>query len=267
MLRVSRRVLAHKSTAPDRHNQRAARRKEGSVMMGETTLVPILFEPLLASAALIAIYWIALVVGGGMLVLSVLSGDAGDADFDVGADFDLDLDPDADVDFDAADAAVAPHAAPAHATALSQWFSTQFIVFFLAMFGATGVIVTIVTDAGPGTTLAIALVCGAVIGQGAHRIFNYVRASSGNTLTRPQDYVHKLARVTIPIRGAHTGEIALQVRDAERHVPAVAGGSQADFDKGDEVLVVGYRGGVSSVISRAEAEQQRQSRARNGAAT
>ena len=59
-----------------------------------------------------------------------------------------------------------------------------------------------------------------------------------------------LARVTIAFTQPDKGEIALQVRSAKRFVPAVAKRSGVSFERGDEVVVVSYRGGVAEVLSR-----------------
>ena len=207
-------------------------------------------------SALTAVYWITLIVGGGLLLFSAFGGDASDSDVDVSADVDADfeVDFDADGDFDVD----ADHFAGAEAGALSlsTWFSIRFLVFFMAAFGVVGVVLTHLSSAGHGTTLAIALVGGLVVGQSVHQIFRAIRRTSGNSVPRPSDYVKKLARVTILIQHPNKGEVAIQVRNARRFVPAVAEGAVKQFDVGDEVVVVGYRAGVARVVSREEFERQ-----------
>ena len=112
-----------------------------------------------ATGALLAAYWICMIVGGGLLLVSVLGGhgsdtdvdvDAGlDADVDVGAGFDTDVHADFDTDLhtdfqadgaldaDVDSAAHAEHLAAGHGgiAGLSTWFSMRFVVFFLAVFG------------------------------------------------------------------------------------------------------------------------------------
>ena len=86
-------------------------------------------------AVLTTVYWACLVVGGGLMVLSMLGGES---DADVSVDTDIDVDFDADVDLDAdldldADGVDLSHA-HAEAAALSTWFSMRFVVFFVASF-------------------------------------------------------------------------------------------------------------------------------------
>ncbi len=225
--------------------------------MFEALLLGALTTPALLATA----YWACLVVGGGLVLLSVLGGEGADADVDVGGEIDFDVDFDADggldVDLDAdLDAADAAHMDIA---ALSTWFSMRFVVFFVAAFGAIGVILHHLTAAGAGMTFGAALIAGLVIGQSVHQVFRTIRRTSGDSTPQPRDYVNKLARVTIPIAHPNKGEVAIQVRSARRFVPAVVADATSSFGAGDEVVVVGYRAGVARVISREEFEQKARS--------
>ncbi|MCP4594280.1 MAG: hypothetical protein GY842_26420 [bacterium] len=229
-----------------------------------------MLEPSLAmlvavTLELTTVYWACLVLGGGVLLISAFGGGHHDADLDVGGHVDLDActaDVDFDIDVDAAmhadvgpagDVASTADAAES-ALSLASWLSIRFAVFFVATFGAVGVVLTHMTTMGRGVVLAFALASGGAVGQGVHQAFRYLRRTSGNSAPQPRDYVHKLARVTIPIADAKKGEIALQVRDARRHVPAVARTSHVAFAAGDEVVVVGYRAGIAEVVSPDEYE-------------
>ena len=217
-----------------------------------------------AASVLLALYWGGLIIGGGLLLISALGGIGGHADVDAGTSFDVDAHACLDVDTHAgigdtggtdlhADLA---HAAHGGAAALSTWFSIRFVVFFLALFGAIGVILTHLTTLGSITTLVAALLAGLVVGQVVHQVFRAIRRTSGDSTPQPADYVNKLARVTIAVVPPDQGEIALQVRGAEHYVPAVIGGLPRRFNIGDEVVVIGYRAGVASVVSREEFEQR-----------
>ncbi len=220
-----------------------------------------------AAAVLTAVYWGGLIIGGGLLLVSMLGASDSDVDVDTDAGFDFDVDADADIDFDVdADADLdvdvdvdAAHAVEGGAAALATWFSMRFVVFFAAVFGAVGVILTHLTSTGLWPTFVLALVAGLVVGQGVHQIIRQIRRTSGDSAPRPQDYVHRLARVTVAITHPDKGEVALQVRGTRRFVPAVTSGAGRRFDVGDEVVVVGYRAGVAQVVSRAEFEQESRS--------
>jgi membrane protein implicated in regulation of membrane protease activity len=185
---------------------------------------------------LIGLYWGALILGGGLLLVSVLGG--------LGhhhADTDAGTVPHHDAGSDS-DSAHAAH----DAAAMSTWFSLRFAVFFLAMYGATGVILTYLSGASTWMVFSLALVIGLAVGQGAHQTFRFVRRTSGDSTPRTLDYVNRLGRVTIAVIPPEQGEVALEVRGTERFVPAVAA-ERTGFDVGDEVVVVDYRDGVAHV--------------------
>ncbi|MBK9121405.1 MAG: hypothetical protein IPM18_17640 [Phycisphaerales bacterium] len=202
-----------------------------------------LSETLLADSAgaagiLLGLYWFGLIVGGGLLLLSVFSG----GDHDLGVDSDV-----AVGDFDISHT----HGLSHTVAALSTWFSLNFVVFSAALFGAFGLVLSYLSTLSPWLAFGVALGGGLLLGQGAHQLMRLVRRTSGDSATQPQDYVHKLARVTIAIAPHGKGEVALQVRGGERYVPALSDAGNG-FAAGDEVVVVGYRAGIAYVVSRTE---------------
>ena len=186
---------------------------------------------------LTTLYWVCLIVGGGLIVISSVAG--GDAD----GGFDADLDVDLDVD-----------TGHAHASALTSWFSIQFVVFFLAMFGVVGVTLTHLTQRTSGVVLTIAISAGLLVGQGVHQLLRKLRRSSGDSTPKVDDYVNKLARVTITVANEKKGEIALRVGRSDRFIAALAKHSDDTFSPDQQVGVVAYREGVAEVVSREEFE-------------
>jgi len=224
--------------------------------MYELTLLAAFATPEILTAA----YWLGLIIGGGLVIVSALGALDGGADVDVDGGFDFEADADvefeieADADFDLdADVSHAAHAAEG-ATALTTWFSMRFLVFCVAVFGAAGVIFTYMSELATWTVFYVALIAGLIVGQAVHQIFLLIRRTSGDSTPRPRDYVNRLGRVTMAIKNPDKGEIALQIRGSRRNVPAVSRDDVTDFDAGDEVVVVGYRAGVARVISRAAFE-------------
>jgi membrane protein implicated in regulation of membrane protease activity len=200
-------------------------------------------------------YWVSLILGGGLLLISCLSG--GDADADVGADFGGDISVDADVGTDIdVDTDMSTDLDGGHggATSLANWFSMQFVVFFMAICGVIGVTLTHLTGVGPRPTLGIAAIGGLFAGQGAHQVIRKLRRSSGNSTPQLTDYINKLGRVTMDVAHKGKGEVAVRVGRAERFVPAVSKREDAKFQRGDEVAVVDYSGGIATVVSREEFE-------------
>lgn len=192
---------------------------------------------------LTTLYWVCLIVGGGLILISSVAG--GDADGGFDADLDVDIDVDADVDLDTG---------YVHASALASWFSIQFVVFFLAMFGVIGVTMTHLSERTPGVVLTIALCAGLLVGQGVHQLMRKLRRSSGDSTPKTQDYVNKLARVTISVANDKKGEIALRVGRSDRFIPALSKHAHDTFSPDQQVGVVAYRDGVAEVVSRKEFE-------------
>lgn len=190
-------------------------------------------------ATLTTLYWICLIVGGGLLLISSVAG--GDAD--VGLDVDVDVDIDVDVDANAA-----------HASALASWFSIQFVVFFMAVFGMIGVVMTQLSTTSGSVTLAAALAGGLIVGQGVQQLMRQLRKRSGDSTPQPDDYVNKLGRVTIAVEPQKKGEIVMRVGRAERYIPAVSKRDGQSFRSGQQVGVVGYTEGVVEIVSREEYE-------------
>ena len=211
------------------------------------------------------LYWIGLIAGGGLLLISAFAGHdshadvSGDVSFDVhgdvGVDVHGDVPADVHVETDAGlDHAGHTHLEHAHAGALANWFSIRFLIFFAAVFGLVGVVLTYLSSAGQGVTLGAAVAAGLVLGQGVHQLFRQIRRSSGDSSPQEGDYVDKPGRVTVTITHPRTGEVALQVGGGERFVPAVARRPDTTFNVGQAVVVVEYRGGIAQVVSREEYE-------------
>lgn len=216
-------------------------------------LVPIAMSSALLAElpSLTGLYLIALIVGGGLLVISMLFGGDADSDLDLDADLEADFEADADLDVDAG--GIHGHAADG-ALSLANWFSVRFLIYAAAMFGLVGTVLTYMSDYGGGPVLAMSAIGGAIVGQCAHQAFRYLKRSSSDSSTAPKDYVDKPARVTVAIHPPAKGEIALQIEDDERYLPAVAKRGEDAFEAGQQVAVVELRGGTAVVVSRKEFE-------------
>lgn len=239
-------------------------------MAGEQVTTMIATEILAELPPMAGAYVIALVVGGGLVAISALFGGEADhdVDFDVGgADFHGDFGG-ADVhgDFDVAGADLhgdfdVGHGADVHGDAfevdeggihLADWFSVRFVIYFAAMFGLTGTVLTTMTDMGRGNVLVVAIFGGIVVGQIVHQMMRWLKKSSSDSSTRTTDYIDRPGRVTVGIQPNGRGEVAIQVRDGERSLPAVARREDDSFAIGSQVAVVEVRGGTAVVVSRKE---------------
>ncbi len=230
---------------------------------------------LAALPSLAGIYVVCLVVGGGLLLVSTALGGHGHADVDVDgvAGVDLHMDADAsglDVDADGlhadgvdahADDLSTGHADTDSAMSLATWFSLRFVIYFVAVFGLIGTVLTYMSVMQNAVVLAWAVVAGLVVGQTIHQTLRYLSRTSGDSSVQISDYLHKPARVTIPIVPPSRGEVAVRVQDRERFVPAVAKHENERFDIGQTVVIVSFIAGTADVISQKEDEFMAESKA------
>ena len=229
----------------------------------------LLVIPAMSYEAFVSAYWICLITGGGLLVISTVAGAShvGSADVDVDFEIDADVDFDADFDVDAEipddfeidivhaheAAGVAAHLASADgAFSLSSWFSLRFVVFATATFGFLGVVLTYMSDLTGAATAGIAIMGGIAVGQVVHQIIRKIRRNSGNSAPMTADYLKKPVRVTMVIEHPRKGEVAVKLRNAERYIPAVTRRPQTSFKVGDQAFIIAYRGGVAEVVSKKE---------------
>lgn len=205
------------------------------------------------------VYVICLIIGGGLLVVSLLFGgdsDAGvDADgaVDVDGDLDVDVSADAGPDLDVDTAVHGGHAAH-DGLSLASWLSVRFLIYFAATFGLVGTVLTYTTDSRPLVVLLLALGAGLVVGQAVQQTVRYVQRTSGDSSTSSSDYVNRTGRVTIAIRPGQPGEVACDVRGGERFLPAYARRTEDTFAVGEIVGIVAFANGTAEVVSRKEFE-------------
>jgi len=204
------------------------------------------------------IYIICFIVGGGLLLLSSLfSGHHGDVTLDHAT-------PDVSMGHSGADFHHAPADAGHHADhghghheaklSVASWFSIQFAIYFLAVFGLVGTTLTYGSNVSSGWTLVAALIAAVVIGQGVHQSMRFLKRTGKGSEISTADFVDKPARVTINIEPPRRGEVAVPLHSGERFVSAVAKRPHDKFRVGDCVVVVTFRNGVAEVVSKEEYE-------------
>lgn len=195
------------------------------------------------------VYIICLIVGGGLLLLSSVftsQADTGDFSLEHGT-------PDASFDHGGADF---DHAHGHHPSSLSlaTWFSMQFLIYFVAVFGLVGTTLTYGSSLSSAVVLVTAMVAGIVVGQAVHQAFRYLKKTGQGSEIAIADFLNKPARVTVTIAPPRHGEVAVPLHSGERFVSAVAKRPDDSFRAGDSVVVVSFSNGVAEVISKKEYE-------------
>lgn len=140
-----------------------------------------------------ALYVFSAVVGLSLLALGMLGGEGGPDDFE----FDLDVDGDLD--------------APGGDASWKKFFSLRAGAYFMAGFGATGLLLTFL-DTAPLLTLGLALGMGVGSGGLIVSLFGWLRRSEGGFATPSDSYIGAMGEVRLPIRETTPGSVAIQHR-------------------------------------------------------
>lgn len=197
------------------------------------------------------IYIVCLIVGGGLLLLSSVfssHGDTGDIALDHAA-------PDASLDHGTGDLDHSvDHGHHGATFSIATWFSLQFLIYFVAVFGLIGTTLTYGSSVSSTRVLAAAVISGIVVGQLVHQSMRYLKKTGQGSEVSMEDFLNKPARVTITITPPRHGEVAVPLHSGERFVSAVAKRPDDKFRTGDRVVVVSFRNGVAEVVSREEYE-------------
>jgi len=213
---------------------------------------------------MLAVYLACLLVGGVLLALSLFGTSDTDLDVDVSGAPDVSAEGVVSVDTDIgaveiADAGAADAGAESSdiddsgddAERLGEgasFLSMRNLVFFLAFFGLTGTLLTLVA-ASPGAVLVTALVLGAAAGTTVHRLMSYLKTSESGLLASETAFAGARARVLVGISRTRPGKVTLE--DGERthdFVARIHAGSTLDhFEPGDSVVVVRLQDGVALV--------------------
>jgi hypothetical protein len=199
------------------------------------------------------VYLFTAIVGWLLVAFFLVSGSdvGGDLDFDadIGADLDFDADVGGDVDFDVdVDGDGAAVSAGGVADAILSFFSLRSIVFFMAFFGATGLILR-----GIGTNPAGTAVAAAGVGLFASAVntalINYVKRTGVSSAVRDHQIAGSAAKVVLPISNDRKGRVAIDVAGQRLYLVATPFAEKADdtFEVGESVVVVEVERGSAKV--------------------
>lgn len=185
-----------------------------------------------------SLYLFAALVGWPFVLFFLFFAGDSDTDFDADADFDVDADVEADSGFgDSAGSGVAD--------AVLSIFSFRALVFLLAFFGVTGLILRGL-DLHEIPTFVLAVGMGLFAGYLHARLYAYLKRSSTGGMTTNADLRGSRAKVVIPMEGDGKGRIQVDVDGQPVYVTAKAFGGEA-FEKGSRVVVVDIENGTALV--------------------
>ena len=187
-----------------------------------------------------AVFAFAAIVGWPFLLFFVFFGGEGG---EVDADIDIDLDVDADLE-------VSGGIGGGIAAAVLSLLSFRSIVFFLAFFGATGLILTALST-GSVIALVLAIALGLFAASLNNRVFRYLKTSSTGMDVSDRVLSGAVGRVTIPISVPSKGRITCEVEGQTINLTAVPfdASEEGEFGVGETVVVVEVHEGTARVSS------------------
>ena len=188
------------------------------------------------------VYAFAAIVGWPFLLFFVFfGGEGGEVDADIDVDFDVDVD---------ADLELSDGIGGGIAAAVLSLLSFRSIVFFLAFFGATGLILTALST-GSVIALVLAVALGLFAAGLNNRVFRYLKTSSVGMDVSDRVLSGAVGRVTIPISVPSKGRITCEVEGQTINLTAVPfdAKEQGEFGVGEAVVVVEVHEGTARVSS------------------
>ena len=170
----------------------------------------------------------------------------GGIDSGLDADFEADLDADLDGDIGAAGSGFASSIASAGLSLLS----FRSVVFFLAFFGLTGIILNVI-DASAVATLIAAIGVGVFAWVFNSFVFRALKVADVSSSLKRSDLQGAMGEVVLPISPGHRGRISIEVAGQRRYLTAAPhdAAKQGAFAVGDPIIVVGLDKGTALVTA------------------
>lgn len=193
-------------------------------------------------AVMLSAYLLSAILGVGLLIFSSLGGGDHSGDFGDG--------------FDSHDTGSGDSGHGGAGQILLGLFSTRNLTFFLAAFGAGGLMLHYLGVAAATTAVVAAGLGGTAMGL-SHAVFSWLkRTDAAVEILGDADFSGMLARVVLPVNATERGQIACTIAGRELYLTA-----QLDADGptplrvGDEVIILHADAGVATVIAATQIDQ------------
>ena len=188
---------------------------------------------------MLSLYWIAFLVGGTFVALSLVGGGHGAGGHDGG------LGADAGHGHDAGHGAThADSAMPGMADLLS----LRFLFLFAAFFGLTGLGLHYATGDSAAYTAVVSTLVGLAVGLGGTVVLRRFASEHVSSEVTAADLVGRTGRVVVPMTGASRGQVRVVSKGSVVLLPArVVAGLEA-YAPGDEVVIVRMDGRTAEVV-------------------
>lgn len=191
---------------------------------------------------MLTFYIISAIVGGGLILVSALGGFTSGVLDGVDTDHDVDLDS-GDMDHDVSAGHHLEYVKDAVATSdfWLPFFSLRFWIYFFACFGLIGTIATLLNF---GSSVAIGLtagITGLLMGTAVAWAMRFLSRNNFDSSIKEEDFIGVAGRMVIVPRNGEPGKIRMSIKGDTIDMLALPQ-EGVEFEKGEEVVVVGFRG-------------------------
>ena len=188
---------------------------------------------------MLTLYLVCLLLGGLLIALSIFGGGDADVDVDVAADTDIDVEGEVDAEGGEGLAAAA------------RFLSMRNLVFFMAFFGLTGTLLSLL-QSNHLATLLTSLGLGGLAAWAVHRMMGYLRGSQSGALPGTSALAGSEARVVVGVAPKRPGKVDVVVGDRTyQFLARVHEGAAVDHaEVGDTVVVVRIQDGIALVAEK-----------------
>ena len=193
---------------------------------------------------MLTVYLVCLLLGGLLIALSIFGGGDTDADVDVATDVAVDSDVDVEADVDAEGGGEGVGAA-------ARFLSLRNLVFFLAVFGLTGTLLTLL-QANHLATLLTSVGLGVLAACAVHRLMGYLRTSQSGALPSASALAGAEARVVVGLSATRPGKVDVVAGDRTyQFLARIHEGARVDHvEVGDTVVIVRIQDGIALVADK-----------------
>ncbi|MCB9643719.1 MAG: hypothetical protein H6728_11655 [Myxococcales bacterium] len=206
------------------------------------------------------LYLITLIVGGALILVSVVLGGDTDsdvdahADLDVHVDVDMDMDVDADVDVDAhVDLDHAGGSVEAEGSIASElwlpFFSLRFWIFFAAFFGLTGTLLSFLSNTNSLMTAILSGGVGFVSGFSMAWLVQFMQKREISSNITVDEFVGQSCEVLLPMGAGELGKIRVTIHESQIELTAQTD-EEVPLERGDKAFIISYVGGVARIVRR-----------------
>ena len=185
---------------------------------------------------MLTLYLVCLLLGGLLITLSIFGGGDADVDVDVAADTDVDVEAEGGGE---------------GVVAAARFLSMRNLVFFMAFFGLTGTLLTLL-QANHLATVLTSVGLGAIAACAVQRLMDYLKSSQSGALPSTSTLAGAEARVVVGLAGTRPGKIDVVAGDRTcQFVARLHEGAGVDHvEVGDTVVVVRIQDGIALVAEK-----------------